>query len=270
MADALASTILALAIAHAQPGHSPYSLEPVPECGTDARHPSCPLEPVCELPVFYCKAPRWSAPRNAWVRVESPDVAKCRYARIAQAIAATARKLHECRDEQGSTLPTCAPIGWPGSTKALALSMLTVALHESGLREDVQSGLPPLGRGPGGGACLVQVRPSQAPIHASWLSSRQRESIQADRQQRARFVQTLLGEDPGALRRCFEIGARMLVRARLSCGASTVPWDHGMFSMYGTGTTCRNREIGRSRKRTLGQLVAASKRATEPVDAGCK
>ena len=270
MGDALATTILALAIAHAQPGHSPYSLEPVMECGKDSLHPSCPLEPVCDLPVFYCRKPRWSAARNAWVRVESTKTATCRYTRIASAIATTARRLHECRDERGATLPGCTPVGWPGSTDALALSMLTVALHESGLREDVQKGLPPLGRGPAGGACLLQVRPSQAHRHASWLSSGQRALVAEDRKEQEHFVQTLLGDSHQALGRCFEVGARMLVRARLSCGGSSVPWDQGMFSMYGTGSTCLNRKIGRPRKRTLGQLVAASKGATEPVDASCK
>jgi len=261
MGDALAATILALAIAHAQPGHSPYSLEPVAACGTDPHQPTCALDPVCPLPVFYCKAPRWSAAHTAWVRVESEETAKHRFTRIAMALAATARKLHECRDEQGRALPTCTPVGWPGTIDSLTLSMLTVALHESGLREDVQKGFPPLGRGPAGGVCLLQVRPNQAHRHASWLSTQQRARLEDDRAERKKFAQSLLGDDPASLLRCFEIGGRMLVRARRSCEASSVPWDQGMFSMYGTGTTCANRQIGQSRKRTLGQLVAASKRS---------
>lgn len=271
--EVLSTTLLALAVTHAEPGRSPYSMEPVTSCGTEARRPACALDPVCEVPVYYCKPPRWSDARDAWVRVETPTTAICRYRRIARAIGSVAGRLRECRDDAGAGIAGCIPVAWPGTTESFALSLLTVALHESGLREDVQHGHAPMGRGQGGGACILQVRPAQAIHHASWLPEDRRESIAADPIALEQFAKSLLGDDRIELERCIEVGGRMLARARESCGASTVPWDQGMFSMYGTGSTCGNTEVGRSRKRTLSRLVAGTKNAaswTPPSGLTCK
>ena len=257
--DPLATAVLALAISQAPPGRSPYSFEVLPSCGTDPNQASCPLEPVCADDGPACKPPKWSAVRGGWVRVESRPAALARYARIAKVLSSTAERLTRCGTET-----ECASIGWTGTTKTLALATLTVALHESGLREDVQLGHPPLGRGPAGEACLVQVGLSQAPLHASWLPQDEREAIAASPKRREELAKTLLGDSEAALGRCFEVGMRMLARARASCGRAGVPWDRGMFSMYGSGKTCRA-AVGESRRATFQRLLSA--RVELPEDA---
>ncbi len=136
------------------------------------------------------------------------------------------------------------------------LAALTVALHESGLRRDVQYGQAPLGRGPNGEACLLQIDLQQAPRFAGWVPAADRDRIGNSVEERERFAQTLLGETPGALSRCFEIGMRMLAKAHRSCASQSLSPDHGMFSMYGSGTTCNAPGLA-NRARTLGRLRVA-------------
>ncbi len=186
--------------------------------------------------------------------MESRSAAQRRFAGIASAIARTAERLTKC-DGQGAH--PCEPMEWQGTSRSLALAALTVALHESGLREDVQFGHPPLGRGPSGEACLVQVALEQAPLNAAWLPQEERERIANSPKRREAFAKTLLGDSPAALDRCFEVGMRMLARARLSCGAGGVPWDFGMFSMYGGGKSCNVPPIGRTRSRTFQKLSSS-------------
>lgn len=254
----LNQAILALAIANAPPGRSPYSLELLPECGSDPRTPSCEIKPLCPEPLMTCRPPRWSALRNAWVRYERPEAAVRRYARIADALTETAQRLVSCEASSEELPARCEPAGWAGDARTLAIAGLAVALHESGLREDIQHGRPPLGRGPAGEACLVQVAPEQAPLYASWLPKERRELIAADARLREEFARTLLGETPIALRRCFEIGMRMLARSRQACAGSSRSWDFGMFSMYGTGRTCNGRGMAERRHRTFRALLAAT------------
>jgi len=125
-------------------------------------------------------------------------------------------------------------------------------LHESGLREDIQFGRGPLGRGSLGEACLMQLDARDAPYLASWIPEEQRKAIAHDKALREQFAQTLLGDSPQALSRCFEVGMRMLARSRSYCSQSS-DWPHGMFSMYGTGTTC-NAGVLRNRARTFQRL----------------
>lgn len=257
--DPLATAVLALAISQAPPGRSPYSFQPLPECGTDPKQASCPLEPVCAEDGPACRAPKWSMVRKAWVRVESRPAAIRRYARISRVLVATAERLAACRPGG-----ECTPLGWTGTTRQLALATLTVAFHESGLREDVQNGHPPLGRGPAGEACLVQVGLTQAPLYASWLGPEARDAAVASAARREELARSLLGESDEALGRCFEVGMRMLARARAACGRAGVPWDRGMFSMYGSGKTCRA-AVGESRRATFQRLLSA--RAELPDDA---
>jgi hypothetical protein len=249
--DPLATAVLALAISQAPPGRSPYSFEVMAECGTDPTRASCALEPVCADDAPACRPPKWSSVRGAWVRMESRPAAIRRYARMASVLAGTAQRLMAC-GRAGS----CAPLGWSGTEKTLALATLTVAFHESGLREDVQSGHPPLGRGPAGEACLVQVGLTQAPLYATWLAQEDREAIANSPKRREELAKSLLGDSEQALGRCFEVGMRMLSRARAACGKAGVPWDKGMFSMYGSGKTCRA-AVGESRRATFQRLLSA-------------
>ena len=252
----LAHAVLALAITHAPPGRSPHSYEAMPQCGTDARHASCEIAPVCDEPIPVCAAPRWNRPRKAWVRNETYETGVRRYARIADVIADTATRLVSCKDPSGRVDPECEPTDWPDSERMLALSALAAALHESGLREDIQFGHPPLGRGAAGEACLLQVNDEQAPLHAHWLPEAERARIVRNPILRERFARSLLGDSPEALRRCFEIGMRMLVRARTACSSGRVPWEHGMFAMYGTGSRCRLPDVADKRQQTFERLRA--------------
>jgi hypothetical protein len=253
----LAHLILALAVDQAHPGHSPYSLELVPECGTDAKVATCSLTPSCNDPGPQCRPPRWSAQRHGWVKMESRATALRRFAGIAESIATTASELASCKTAAGDRLAGCTPVDWAGDERTLALAALTVALHESGLREDVEFGRPPLGRGPAGEACLMQIAPDQAPRAASWIGPQERQQIAKSPRQRELFMQTLLGDSQASLGHCFEIGMRMLARARRSCEASGQSWEYGMFSMYGGGKSCKVERVGRTRSRTFQTLFAA-------------
>ncbi len=262
----LARTVLALAISHAPPGHSPYSYETLPACGADPQHSSCALKPVCTQHSVFCRAPRYNAARHAWVRIESRDAAIQRYVHIARALANTTRRLTRCRAPDGAPLANCKPIGWPGSERQMALAALTVALHESGLREDIEFGYPPHGRGPAGEVCLLQVALDQGPRQAMWLPKEERERIRASAAARERFAKKLLGDSPQALDHCFEVGLRMLNEARHACSHAGVPWDFGMFAMYGSGATCHALVGGSRRKTFRSLLVGSTKLPTDVAD----
>ena len=250
--SSLAALVLNLAIQFATPGASPYSLKLMPECGTDRLAPKCEIKPLCSEPKLACRPPHWSRARNSWVRAESAAEAERRYTMIANVLADTASRLVACEGQ------SCDNFVWSGSTKQLALAALTVVVHESGLREDIQFGRGPLGRGSLGEACLMQLDARDAPYLATWIPEQQRQGIAYDKLKREQFAQSLLGDSPEALSRCFEVGMRMLARARASCSASS-SWQHGMFSMYGTGTTC-NAGVLRNRSRTFERMQAASRR----------
>lgn len=253
----LAELVLLLAVDNGHPGRSPFSLEPAPECGTSATEPACTPTRYCDDPAPSCRAPRYSAPRHAWVRMETRRTAERRFAQISKSLASTAMRLASCQSASGEALAGCQPLDWPSSERSLALAALTVALHESGLREDVQFGYPPLGRGPRGEACLMQVAPDQALAHAVWLAAGERERISTSAREREQFLGSLLGDSPAALERCFELGMRMLVRARKGCGRAGVAWDFGMFSLYGGGKSCNVVGIGTTRAKTFRALAAA-------------
>jgi hypothetical protein len=252
-ATSLAQLVLALAIEHGHPGRSPYSYEPVVECGSDSVRPLCELKPACADSAPQCRPPKYSRVRGAWVRQESRETALSRFAKVATALSKTVKRLTSCT---GESRTNCEPIAWSGGERTLALAGLTVVLHESGLREDIMFGHPPLGRGPAGEACLMQVAVDQAPLHASWLTPEQREQIARQPQRREQLARTLLGDSPAALERCFEVGLRALARARRSCEGSG-SWETGMFSMYGSGRVCRVPVIAETRTKTFRVLTAA-------------
>lgn len=250
----LTQLVFALTLDHGHPGRSPYSFEVLEQCGKDARAPTCDVQAPCD-DGLHCAPPKFSPARRAWVRIERRETATRRFAKIAHALADSTRRLAECTARDGTKLEPCTPIEWSGSTRDLALAALTVALHESGLREDVMFGRPPLGRGPAGEACLMQVAPNEL-TNAPWLDPEQRQEAVSSPRAREQIAKTLLGDSQEALGRCFELGIRLLARSRRSCERSGVPWESSMFALYGTGKTCRAPALS-ARTKTFRTLRAA-------------
>lgn len=256
----LAQAILALFLTHATPpGRSVYSFERMPECGANPTRATCPIEPVCKPAGPLCAAPKWSKYRQAWVRVESRETAIRRWRGIAESLARTSTFLVTCRDASGSVSEDCRPVDWRGKSGSLARATAVAVIYESGLREDVQYGYGPVGIGRDGERCLVQVMPEQVPQLATWLTDDQKKEMTA-----AQVADTLLG-DGVALDRCFEVGMRMLTRARRSCSGKGVDWAFGMYSIFGTGTTCAaygvQDDFALKRAKTLHHFEATHKTA---------
>jgi hypothetical protein len=241
--DKFAETVLALLVTFNQnAGNSPYSFEPAPACGTDQAKATCPLEPRCAVQSWQCVPPRWSDSRSAWVVPESKAAAYRRYKTIAASVARVAFLHARCKDQWGVVIERCRPSGWPEGPETLAMVAAVTAIHESGLREDIQFGLPPMGRGPDGEGCLVQVMPSQIAQFASWVPPDEKalyeRSLAPKRKElEEQWVARMLGDSPESLDRCFDTGLRMLAHARRAC-SSAGRWPYGMWSMYGTGRTC--------------------------------
>lgn len=233
----ISATILAFWVAHGSLGDSPYSFEAVPECGTNPKEPACELKPVCDnAHDFRCRPPRWSAARSAWVRVETKEAAQRRLKPMAETLAETAVYLTDCRLPDGSVSEDCELAGWPRGrhqARSLATAAATVTMWESGLREDIQGGYPPAGRGPDREGCVMQIMPAQAANFAPWI-----EEKPTTHEGHEEVIQTLLGFDRESMRRCFSIGMRILARARSSCRGSGLSWSYATFARYGTGGSC--------------------------------
>ena len=240
--DRFAEMVLALLIqfgTHA--GNSPYSFQAVPECGLDPLKAACVVQPTCAvLDAWRCAEPRWSASRHAWVVSEVKMSAYRRYKGIAESISRVVFMQARCKDARGVVREDCKPSGWPEGPESLALVDAVTAISESALREDIQFGYPPMGRGPDNEACLMQAMPAQIPQFATWIPKAEKDAYarmnntQKHEQEEA-WVAQMLGDDPAALDKCFEVGSRMLARARGACPNGL----YGMWSMYGTGNTCQ-------------------------------
>lgn len=244
LAEPFSEKILALLVTHAgMAGRSPYSFQAMPECGNDPKKPTCEIKRLCEgAKDFRCAAPRWNNDRKAWVRVETREAALRRYKPIAESIARVAIHAVRCRGgEDGSVDFDCKPIGWPGGPETLALVAATTAIWESGLREDIQFGYAPNGRGPDNEACLAQIMPSEIAQFAGWLPREERERVYKSGKaaEHEALAQALLGDSPEALDRCFSVAMRALSRSRRSCARQAGGhWTTKMWSLYGTGRTC--------------------------------
>jgi len=212
----LASYVLSLALSTFAPGSKVHSLERLPQCGTSEASPTCPLEPVCEEPTILCAAPRWEKSLNAWVRVESREAGARRLEVVAQALADAAQ-------HQGAA--------WQTGPQDLARAMLAAGGWSTGLREDIQVGRT---RGPAGEVCLMDLQiptlRSLVPWDLSQLPSEE-------------LAQKVVGLEYPELRRCFDAGALLLVRARREaerrCKGS--PMDYATFAIYATGSECSTR-----------------------------
>lgn len=248
----LAKYLFMFLINHTGPGKSVYSMELMPECGTDQEMPTCATVPVCISSSPLCSAPRWSAFRGGWVKVETKEEAAKRYLNAAEALADTAVYLTRCIDESGNVQEDCTPIYWPEGPRSAACAILSSSIWESGYREDIMTGAPPAGRGSQGEACLMQVMPQYIADNASWLSSEQKKGLSQDE-----VVQMVLGTDKPSLSRCYEVGGRLLSRFRRAtrtCGGHS--WVYAMYSGYGTGGRCRESTWSQDRERTYKTCMA--------------
>lgn len=264
--SATTAILLAYFTAHGAPGKSVYSFEPVPACGASSTAPACELRRSCEADGPLCARPRWSSVREAWVVPERTDSALDRWRGIAESAERVARRLVDCKLDDGSVDLGCQPAGWPrgsGRARELAFAAATVAFWESGLREDIEIGAPPMGRGPAGEVCVAQVMPDQIQANASWLSKADRTRALSPAEREA-LAATLLGTAPEALDRCFEVSMRILARARSSCAGKGLAWTYSTFAAYGTGNRCSSAGIAgdfaAKRQRTVEALIAAAKR----------
>jgi hypothetical protein len=212
----LASYVLSLALSTFAPGSKVHSLERLPACGLSETSPTCPIEPVCEEPTILCAAPRWESSMGAWVRVESRETGTRRLEVVAQALADAAQY-------QGAS--------WQTGPQDLARAMLAASGWSTGLREDIQVGRT---RGPAGEVCLMDLQvPTLRTLVPFDLSRLPAEEL----------AQKVVGLEYPELRRCFDAGALLLVRARREAErrCKGMPMDYATFAIYATGSECSTR-----------------------------
>jgi hypothetical protein len=231
----LAAYVLSLALASFSPGKTVHSLEPLPACGSDSTEPSCELSPVCKEPSVLCKPPRWDEKLGVWVRFESREAGARRLTVVAQALADAAM---------------FAGAGWSEGPTDLARAMLAASGWSTGLREDIQTGRT---RGPAGELCLMDIQPdilrTAVPLDLARLSDDE-------------LAAKVLGLEYPELRRCFDAGAVLLVRAKRWSGVHCRDWpgDYALFAAYGTGISChtmdRHGDYARLRARSYRKFRA--------------
>lgn len=208
----LADAILVVMEKAAPPGKSSWSVEPVPvtECASTQK---------------VCPGAKWSSFYSGWVRKESVEHARARYARMARVLAQVL---------EGSKNPI-----------EEASRVLGAAINESGFREDIEfgrgkNGKPSddggEGRGPSGEVCVMQILPSMAHHFGG--------------------AEALLGDSDEALTRCFTAGLEQLRHASHFCtenrrtlGRIKVGQRFATYSMYGTGNSCTSGNHGKTQRR---------------------
>lgn len=263
----LAALLLAFLTSNTAPGRSIYSFEPLPECGTNPKTPTCELRRECDpalgakvsIDSPLCAPPRWSQARRSWVRVERRATALRRYQEGTQVLARVATRILHCVDSSLGVSEDCVPARWAGrgQSTSLALSGLTAMIFESGGREDVWYSHPPMGLGPAGEVCAMQIMPEYAVDHARWLPDAEWRALkQLSRKDRIAWAHANLTGVQN-MENCFEVGLRALAQARAACRGKGVAWDYGMFSMYGTGNSCNAGQFAMDRSKTFQKLWKA-------------
>jgi len=211
--SALSSYILSLALASFPPGVTVHSLEKLPACGTDPKTPTCELAPVCDAASVLCAPPRYEPALDAWVRAESREAGARRLEVVADALADAA---------------LYAGASWREGPVDLARAMLAASGWSTGLREDIQTGRK---RGRAGEVCLMDILPESLRSAVPWdLAGLEKEAL----------VQKVVGLEYPELRRCFDAGAVLLVRAHRWAEEHCKKWpvDYATYSAYATGSRC--------------------------------
>jgi hypothetical protein len=188
-------------------------MEPVPECGLDPEKAACELVPVCSQASVLCAPPRFNAKIGAWVRVESRETGARRIAVVAEALADAAMY---------------AGAAWREGPTDLARALLSASGWSTGLREDIQVGRT---RGPAGELCLMDIQPAVLRTAVPWDLANLKDEELASK---------VVGLEYPELRRCFDAGAVLMVRARRFASSHCSDWpdDYSLFAAYGTGTSC--------------------------------
>lgn len=190
-----------------------HSLEKLPDCGTDPKAPTCELLPVCDEATILCAPPHYDNALGAWVRIESRETGARRLEVVAEALADAA---------------SYAGAGWKDGPTDLARAMLAASAWSTGLREDIQTGRK---RGPAGEVCLMDIQPATLRSAVPWDLAR----LDTDT-----LIHKVVGLEYAELRRCFDAGAVLIVRARRWAEQHCHDWplDYATFSAYGTGSSC--------------------------------
>ena len=248
--------LLLLVLQAVPPGRTAFSVAPVDECrGKGA-----------------CAGAQWSGYYGTWIKQETAEQGAARYRMALEQLERAGEELL-CRTVDGTVIERCVPdptaidrrskrVAW--RLKSLMLFTLGIAIPESGLREDVQTGRGwakkasddgGRGRGPGMEACFGQRHPTIAWRFADAPDELRQRAEAGDKGAREQIARLLLGTDPDAVRRCWRSTMRAIMHARAHCTWSArvenkqVDWDFATASLYGTGTSCFSANAGKTIKR---------------------
>jgi len=231
----LGTYVLSLILSSFPPGGSPFSVEAIPGCGTSPTEPACELAPVCPEPSILCKPPRYNETLGAWVRAERRETGAARLEVVAEALADAA---------------LYAGAAWREGPTDLARAMLAASGWSTGMREDIQTGRT---RGPAGELCLMDIQPKVLRSAVPWdLAGLADEEL----------AQKVVGLGYAELRRCFDAGAVLMVRARRFATQHCREWpaDYAVFAAYATGIQChtldRHGDYARLRVRSYRKFRA--------------
>lgn len=248
----LATWILSILLQHAPPGATAYSVTPTAECaGAEA-----------------CPGSQWSEHYGTWVHRETAAEGAARYSELAEGLAEVVS------EELPGDFRPAGSRGIPEqkwTAVELAAVALSVALFESGFREDVQVGRGSArkasqdggrGRGRGDEACAVQAHPVSAWRYAE-IDQELRDAAERNESgAREKVARTLLGREPAAVRACWRVAVRQLMHSRRWCAWKKTPgaWSRMTFALYGSGSSCTEANGLELRDEFFGLLM---KRKTE-------
>ncbi len=170
-----------------------------------------------------------------------------------------------CVTVDGVAIDSCVP--YPGvlrrdgrrrwGTRKLMAATSGLIIPESGLREDVQVGRGSAkkpspdggrGRGPSLEVCFAQLHPRYAYRYSDRDPELTPRAEAGSKSAKFDLAERLLGTSPEAVGHCLRAGMRTLIASDAYCtwAAPKTDWDFGMYSLYGTGTTCVSANQGKT------------------------